>query len=175
MKTEDFSSCCASTIFAKEMAMASPFSISVAKYIWFHKVNVKSWLEAISGRSFMRFTNKHAVELDIASQEKMKFIELHITELLFKKSAQSPNMGDVLVEYSGEIANDCLDGEETNSKDNLFDLNKILKEDNETLDNQQRQDDSWFGDDLSDPVSREGSRFLTEYFLPDQYDIEEKF
>ncbi|KAL4374232.1 hypothetical protein AHAS_Ahas05G0161200 [Arachis hypogaea] len=56
MKMEHFLSCYASTIFAKEMAMASPFTslehaIAVARDIWFHKVNVKCWLEAISGCS----------------------------------------------------------------------------------------------------------------------------
>ncbi|KAL4391210.1 hypothetical protein AHAS_Ahas03G0222300 [Arachis hypogaea] len=35
----------------------------------------------------MRFTDKHVVELDIVSKEEMKYIELHITELLSKKSA----------------------------------------------------------------------------------------
>ncbi|RYR78459.1 hypothetical protein Ahy_A01g003275 [Arachis hypogaea] len=53
---EDFSSYCAGTIFANEMAMASPFSslehaITVVRDIWYRKLNVRSWLEAISGRS----------------------------------------------------------------------------------------------------------------------------
>ncbi|XP_015957974.2 uric acid degradation bifunctional protein TTL-like [Arachis duranensis] len=56
MKMEDFSSYCAGTIFANEMAMASPFSslehaITVVRDIWYRKLNVRSWLEAISGRS----------------------------------------------------------------------------------------------------------------------------
>ncbi|XP_015960558.1 uric acid degradation bifunctional protein TTL-like [Arachis duranensis] len=56
MKMEDFSSCCAGTTFANEMAMASPFSslehaITVTRDIWYRKLNVRSWLEAISGRS----------------------------------------------------------------------------------------------------------------------------
>ncbi|XP_057756067.1 uric acid degradation bifunctional protein TTL-like [Arachis stenosperma] len=56
MKTEDFSSCCAGTTFANEMAMASPFSslehaITITRDIWYRKLNVRSWLEAISGRS----------------------------------------------------------------------------------------------------------------------------
>ncbi|XLU46250.1 hypothetical protein S245_041064, partial [Arachis hypogaea] len=42
----------------------------------------------------MRFTNKHAVELDIASQEEMKFIELQITQLFSKESSQTVNNGD---------------------------------------------------------------------------------
>ncbi|XP_057739737.1 uncharacterized protein LOC130956764 [Arachis stenosperma] len=135
---EDFLSCCASTTFAKEMAMVSPFSslehaISIAREIWFRKVNVRGWLEAISGRSCinqylemanetvmqMRFTNKHEVELGIASQEEMKFIGLHITELLSKKSAQTINKEDVLAKYSGEIVNNSLGGEEIDSADNL--------------------------------------------------------
>ncbi|XP_057724004.1 uric acid degradation bifunctional protein TTL-like [Arachis stenosperma] len=252
MKMKDFSSCCASTIFTKEMAIASPFSslehaISLAIEIWFHKMNVWCWLEAISRRSCyneylklanesimqlkydnklaalifamstfifvgtlliginvreeiwicfvtcasgkssediiaepkMRFTNKHAVELDIASQEEMKFIELQITQLLSKESAQIVNNGD------GKIVNDTLDGAEIDTTDNLddisstsidmsmkFDLNKVSEEDNKTLDDQQVEDDvhvtkqcfnlnkkSWFGDDLSDVVSREASCF----------------
>ncbi|RYR27209.1 hypothetical protein Ahy_B02g061552 [Arachis hypogaea] len=250
---KDFSSCCASTTFAKEMAMASPFSslehaISVAREIWFRKMNVWCWLEAISGRSCfneylemanesimqelyewgsmyekkfgyvfvtcasgkssediltelkMRFTNKHAVELDIASQEEMKFIELQITQLFSKESSQTVNNGDVLAEYSGEIVNDTLDGAEIDSADNLddisstginmsmqFDLNKLSEEDNKTSDDQQVEDGvhvakqrfnlnkkPWFRDDLSDPVSREASRFLTEFFWPGQYDVDEK-
>ncbi|XP_015959117.1 uric acid degradation bifunctional protein TTL-like [Arachis duranensis] len=56
MKMEDFSSYCAGTTFANEMAMASPFSslehaITVVRDIWYRKLNVRSWLEAISGRS----------------------------------------------------------------------------------------------------------------------------
>ncbi|RYR39562.1 hypothetical protein Ahy_A09g045118 [Arachis hypogaea] len=227
------------------MDMASPFSslehiISIARDIWFCKVNVRCWLEAISGRFYFnqyfemvneytmqelmyeekfwyvfvtcasrknfenilvelktRFTNKHAVELDIASKEEMKHIEF----LLSKKSTQTTNKGDMSAEYSGEVVNDSLDGAKTDAEDNLvgfssvridlprqFDLNKVRKENNETLYNQQRQDDihvakrdfnlnkkSWFEDDLSDPVSCECSKFLTEYFLLGQYDVEKKF
>ncbi|RYR08180.1 hypothetical protein Ahy_B05g075749 [Arachis hypogaea] len=146
-----------------------------------------------------RFTNTHVVELDITSKQEMKYIELHITELLSKKSAQTTDKGDA--EYSAEIVNDTLNGAETDSKDNLdyifssetdisrkFELNKVLKEDNETLDTQQRQDDvlaakrgfnlnkkPWFGDDLSNPLLHEGCRFLTKYFLPGQYDVDEIF
>ncbi|QHO38900.1 uncharacterized protein DS421_4g124430 [Arachis hypogaea] len=167
MKMKDFSSCCASTTFTKEMSMVSPFSslehaISVAREIWFRKMNMWCWLEAISGRSCfneylkmanesimqMRFTDKHAVELDITSQEEMKFIELQITQLLSKESAQTVNNED------GEIVNDTLDGAEIDSVDNLddisstgidismqFDLNKVSEEDNKTLDDQQVEDD----------------------------------
>ncbi|QHO27810.1 Uric acid degradation bifunctional protein TTL [Arachis hypogaea] len=148
----------------------------------------------------MHFTNKHVVELDITSQEKMKFIDLQITQLLSKESAQTINNGDVLAEYSGEIVNNTLDGVEIDSADNLdnisstsidmstqFDLNKVSEKDNKILDDQQVEDDvhvakqrfnlnkkSWFRDDLSGPVSREASKFLTEYFWPGQYDVDEK-
>ncbi|RYR62548.1 hypothetical protein Ahy_A04g020222 [Arachis hypogaea] len=137
----------------------------------------------------MRFTNKHAIELDIASHEEMKFIELQITQLFSKESSQTVNNRDVLAEYSGEIVNDILDEAEIDSADNLdeisstginmsmqFDLNKVSEEDNKTSDDQQVEDDihvakqcfnlnkkSWFGDDLSDPMSREASRFITEF------------
>ncbi|XP_016191747.1 uric acid degradation bifunctional protein TTL-like [Arachis ipaensis] len=155
------------------MAMVSLFSsleyaISVARDIWFHKVNVRCWLEAISGHSCfnqyldtanesimqgsmyekkfgyifmiyafgksskdilaelkMRFTNKHAIELDIASHEEIKFIELPITEILSEKSAQTINKGDVLAEYSGEIVNDSLDVAKTDLEDNLDDISSV--------------------------------------------------
>ncbi|KAL4344987.1 hypothetical protein AHAS_Ahas11G0233300 [Arachis hypogaea] len=230
------------------MVVASPFfslehAIIVARDIWFRKVNVRCWLEAISGRSCFkeylktannytmqelhkwgsmyekrfgyifvtcasgksseeilaelktRFRNNHVVELDIASQEKMKYIELHITDIHSKIYAQSTNKGD------GEVVNDSLDGIETDSKENLdkifsvginismqSDLKKVSEEDKETLDNQQIQDHvyvanrdfdlnkkPWFGDKISDPVTCESHRFLTKYFYPCQYDVEEKF
>ncbi|XP_052116544.1 uric acid degradation bifunctional protein TTL-like [Arachis duranensis] len=172
------------------MAMASPFSslqhaISVAREIWFHKMNVWCWLEAISGRSCfnkylemanksimqelykwgsmyekkfgyvfvtcasgkssedilaelkMCFTNKHAVELDIALQEEMKFIELQITELLSKKSTQIVNDGDEI-----DSTNNLDDISSTGIDMSMqFDLNKVSKEDNITLDYQQVEDD----------------------------------
>ncbi|QHO08946.1 Uric acid degradation bifunctional protein TTL [Arachis hypogaea] len=248
MKTEDFSSCCAGTTFANEMAMASQFSslehaITVARDIWFCKLNVRSLLEAISERSCsnkyletaneatvqelhewgsmyeekfgyvfvtfvagrtsedilaelkMRFSNMHVVELEIASKEELKYIERSITELLNKKSVQTTDEGD------GEIVDDTLDGADTDSEEDLdaissggydisrnVELNKILEEDNETLYTQHREDDvhaakrgfdlnkkPWFGDDLSDPLSRDCSRFVTEYYWPGQYDVDEKF
>ncbi|XP_057746406.1 uric acid degradation bifunctional protein TTL-like [Arachis stenosperma] len=169
MKTEDFSSCCAGTTFANEMAITSSFSslehaIMVARDIWSRKLNVRSWLEAISGRSCsneyletvneatvqelhewrsryeekfgyvfvtfvagrtsedilaelkMRFNNSHGVELEIASKEELKYIEHAIRELLFKKSVQTTDEGDVSTEYSGEIVTDTLDGADTIQK-----------------------------------------------------------
>ncbi|RYR20575.1 uric acid degradation bifunctional protein TTL-like [Arachis ipaensis] len=71
MKTKDFSSCCAGTTFANEMPMASLFSslehaITVARDIWYRKLNVRSWLEAISGRScsneYLETTNEATVQ-----------------------------------------------------------------------------------------------------------------
>ncbi|XP_016168267.1 uric acid degradation bifunctional protein TTL-like [Arachis ipaensis] len=252
MKMEDFSSCCAGTTFANEMAMASPFSsleheITVARDIWYRKLNVRSWLEAISGRSCsneyletaneatvqelhewrlryeekfgyvfvtfvagrtfedilaelkIRFNNSHGVELEIVSTEELKYIERAIRELLSKKSIQTTDEGDVSAEYSGKIVADTLDGADTNSEDDLdaissggydisrdVELNKV-PEDNETLNTQHREDAvraakrgfdlnklPWFGDDLSDPLSRHCSEFLTEYFWPGQYDVDEK-
>ncbi|QHO19035.1 uncharacterized protein DS421_11g325490 [Arachis hypogaea] len=123
-------------------------------------------------------------------------------ELLFKKIAQTTNKGDVLPEYSGEIVSDSLDGEESDSEDILddvssvaidrsmqFDLNKVLDEEEETLEDQQdKQDDihvkkrcfdlnkmPWYGDEISDPLKREAHRFITEYFSPGQFDVGEKF
>ncbi|RYR10643.1 hypothetical protein Ahy_B05g079106 [Arachis hypogaea] len=245
MKTEDFSSCCAGTTFANKMAMASPFSslehaITVARDIWSRKLNVRSWLEALSGRSCsneylktvneatvyeekfgyvfvifvagrtskdiltelkMRFNNSHGVKLEIASKEELKYIERAIRELLYKKSIQTTDEGDVSAEYSGEIVADTLDGADTDSEDDLdaissgrydisrdVELNRVPDEDNETLNTQHREDVvhaakrgfdlnkmPWFGDDLSDPLSRHCSAFLIEYFWPGQYDVDEKF
>ncbi|RYQ84826.1 hypothetical protein Ahy_B10g104314 [Arachis hypogaea] len=166
MKTKDFSSCCAGTTFANEMAMASPFSslehaITVARDIWYCKLNVRSWLEAISGRSCsneylemtdeatMRFNNSHGVELEIASTEELKYIERAIRELLSKKSIQTTDAGDVSAEYSGEIVADTLDGANTDSEDDLDAISSS-------------------GYDIS-------SVFLTEYFWPGQYDVDDKF
>ncbi|QHO53753.1 Uric acid degradation bifunctional protein TTL [Arachis hypogaea] len=253
MITEDFSSCCAATTFANEMAMASPFyslehAITVARDIWFYKLNVRSWVKAISGRTCSneyletaneatvqelhvwgsryeekfgyvfvtfvagrisedilaelktRFRNTHVVELDIASKEELNYIERSITELLSKKSVQTTNEGDVSAEYSGEIVYDTLDGADTDSEDDLdvissgvydisrnVELDKVTEKDNQTLNTQHRGDDvhaakrgfdlnklTWFGDDLSDLLSRSCSRFLTEFFWPGQYDVDEK-
>ncbi|RYR58087.1 hypothetical protein Ahy_A05g023772 [Arachis hypogaea] len=220
MKSEDFSSCCAGTTFANEIAMASPFSslkhaIAVVRDIWLHKLNVRSWLEAISGRSCsneyletankatvqMRFNNSYGVELEIASKKELKYIERAIREFLSKKSVQTTDEGDVSAKYSGKIVADTLDGADTDSEDDLdaisaggndisrdVELNKVPKEDNETLNTQHREDVvhaakrgfdlnklPWFGDDLSNPLSRHCSAFLTEYFWPGQYDVDEKF
>ncbi|XLR48453.1 hypothetical protein S83_033113 [Arachis hypogaea] len=221
------------------MAMASPFSslehaITVARDIWSRKLNVMSWLEAISGRSCSneyletanegtvqelhewesmyeekfgyvfvtfvvgrtsedilaelktRFSNTPVVELEIASKEKLKYIERSIRELRSKQSVQTTN------ERDGEIVDDTLDGTNTNSEDDLdaifssgydisrnVELNKVPEENNETLYTQHREDDvhaakrgfdlnknPWFGDDLSDLLSHHYSRFLTEYFWP---------
>ncbi|KAL4381877.1 hypothetical protein AHAS_Ahas04G0177400 [Arachis hypogaea] len=107
----------------------------------------------------------------------------------------------VSAEYSGEIVDDTLDGANTDSEDDLdaissggydisrnVELDKVTEKDNQTLNTQHRGDDvhaakrgfdlnklPWFGDDLSDPLSRSCSRFLTEFFWPGQYDVDEKF
>ncbi|KAL4321567.1 hypothetical protein AHAS_Ahas14G0123400 [Arachis hypogaea] len=107
----------------------------------------------------------------------------------------------VSAEYSGEIVADTLDGAGTDSEDDLdaissggydisrdVELNRVPEEDNETLNTQHREDAvhaakrgfdlnkmPWFGDDLSDLLSRHCSAFLTEYFWPGQYDVDEKF
>ncbi|RYR43606.1 hypothetical protein Ahy_A08g040025 [Arachis hypogaea] len=138
----------------------------------------------------IRFRNTHVVELDIASKEEVKYIELSITKLLSKKSVQTIDEGDVSAEYSSEIVNDTLDGEDTYLEDDLdaissggydisryVELYKVPEEDNKTLYTQQREDDVhaakrgfnlnkklWFRDDLSDPVSRKSCKFVTEYF-----------
>ncbi|QHN75687.1 Uric acid degradation bifunctional protein TTL [Arachis hypogaea] len=222
---KDFSSCCASTTFAKEMAMASPFSslehaISVAREIWFRKLNVWCWLEAISGRScfneYLEMANESTMQelYEWGSMYEKKFGYVFVTcasgkssedvltelKLFSKESSQTVNKGDVLAEYSGEVVNDTLDGADIDSADNLdkisstgtnmsmqFDLNKVSEEDNKTSDDQQVEDGvhvakqrfnlnkkQWFGDDLSHPVSREASRFLTEFFWPGEYDVDEK-
>ncbi|RYR62401.1 hypothetical protein Ahy_A04g019945 [Arachis hypogaea] len=146
---EEFSLCCASTTFAKKMAMNFPFSslehvISVVRDISFRKVIVRCWLEAISGQSYsnqylkmankMHFTNNHIIELDIASKEKMKYIELHITEIFLRNM---PKLSirkmivvcilifSVLTEYSSEIVDDSLDGTKTDSEDHLDGISSV--------------------------------------------------
>ncbi|RYQ95137.1 hypothetical protein Ahy_B08g090189 [Arachis hypogaea] len=157
--------------------------------------------EDILAELTMRFNNSHGVELEIASKEEFKYIERAIRELLSKKSVQTTEEGDVSAEYSGEIVADTLDGAGTDSEDDLdaissggydisgdVELNRVPEEDNETLNTQHREDAvhaakrgfdlnkmPWFGDDLSDPLSRHCSAFLTEYFWPGQYDVDEKF
>ncbi|RYR02007.1 hypothetical protein Ahy_B06g080866 [Arachis hypogaea] len=197
MKTEDFSSCYAGTTFTNEMAMTSPFSslehaITVARDIWYRKLNVRSWLEAISGRFC---SNEY---LETANEA----TELHEWGLKYEEKFGYVFVTFVAVstEYSSEIVADTLDGADTNSEDDLdaifsggydisrdVELNKV-PEDNETLNTQHREDVvrvakrgfdlnklPWFGDDLSDPLSRHCSGFLTEYFWPGQYDVDEKF
>ncbi|KAL4329746.1 hypothetical protein AHAS_Ahas13G0330900 [Arachis hypogaea] len=140
------------------------------------------------------FNNSHVVKLEITSKEELKYIERAIRELLSKKYVQTTNEGD------GEIVDDTLDGADIDLEDDLdaissggydisrnVEINKVPKEDNETLSTQHRKDGvhaakrgfglnklPWFGDDLSDLLSRDCSRFLTEYFWPGQYDVDEK-
>ncbi|RYR13928.1 hypothetical protein Ahy_B04g070665 isoform D [Arachis hypogaea] len=130
----------------------------------------------------MRFNNSHSVELEITSKGELKYIELS-------------------AEYSGKIVADTLDGADTGSEDDLdaissggydiarnVELDNVPEKDNETLNTQHREDDvhaakrgfdlnklPWFGGDLSDPLSRHCSGFLTEFFWPGQYDVDEKF
>ncbi|RYQ79624.1 hypothetical protein Ahy_Scaffold2g107557 [Arachis hypogaea] len=138
----------------------------------------------------MRFNNSHGVELEIALKEELKYIERTIRELLSKKSFQTTDEGDMSAEYSGEIIADTLDGADTDSEDDLdaissggynisknVELDNIPEKDNETLNTQHREDDvhaakrafdlnklPWFGDDLTDPLSRHCSGFLTKFF-----------
>ncbi|KAL4321455.1 hypothetical protein AHAS_Ahas14G0112200 [Arachis hypogaea] len=98
----------------------------------------------------------------------------------------------VSAEYSGKIVADTLDGADTGSEDDLdaissggydiarnVELDNVPEKDNETLNTQHREDDvhaakrgfdlnklPWFGGDLSDPLSRHCSGFLTEFFWP---------
>ncbi|RYR67744.1 hypothetical protein Ahy_A03g014134 [Arachis hypogaea] len=76
------------------MAMASPFSslehaISIAKDIWFCKVNVRCWLEAISGRSYF---NQY---LEMTSESTMQ--ELHEWGSMYEEK-----FGYVFVTYASE-------------------------------------------------------------------------
>ncbi|XP_015970812.1 uric acid degradation bifunctional protein TTL-like [Arachis duranensis] len=116
METKNFSSCCAGTTFTNKMAMASPFPslkhvITVARDIWSRKLNVRSWLEAISGRScsneYLEMANEATVQElhewgsmyeerfgyvfvtfvvgrtfeDILTELKMRFSNMHVVEL----------------------------------------------------------------------------------------------
>ncbi|RYR68653.1 hypothetical protein Ahy_A03g015134 [Arachis hypogaea] len=66
-----------------------------------------------------QFNNTHVVELEIASKEKLKYIERSIRELLSKKSVQTTDDGNVSAKYSGKIVDDTLDGTDTDSEDDL--------------------------------------------------------
>ncbi|RYR13926.1 hypothetical protein Ahy_B04g070665 isoform C [Arachis hypogaea] len=142
-------------------------------------------------------------ELKITSKGELKYIERAIRELLSKKSVQTTDKryDSVSAEYSGKIVADTLDGADTGSEDDLdaissggydiarnVELDNVPEKDNETLNTQHREDDvhaakrgfdlnklPWFGGDLSDPLSRHCSGFLTEFFWPGQYDVDEKF
>ncbi|XP_016199486.1 uric acid degradation bifunctional protein TTL-like [Arachis ipaensis] len=137
---EDFSSCCAGTTFANEMAMASPFSslehaITIARDIWSSTVQESMYEEKfgyvfvifVAGRTSedilaelkTRFSNTHVVELEITSKEELKYIERSIRELLSKKPVQTTDERDMSAEYSGEIVDDTLDGIDTDSEDYL--------------------------------------------------------
>lgn len=53
LEEKEMLACCGSTQFAKEMTAVSPFpsideAISVARQIWFNKVDVNGWLQAFS-------------------------------------------------------------------------------------------------------------------------------
>ncbi|RYR20553.1 hypothetical protein Ahy_B03g065724 [Arachis hypogaea] len=166
---KDFSSYCASTTFANEIAMASSFSslehaISIARDIWFRKANVRCWLEAISGRScFNQYLKMMSESTMQGSMYVEKFGYVFVT-YAFRKSSK-----DILAELKTRFTNKHVVELDITSKKKMkqFNLNKILEEDNKTLDNQQRQDDvhvtkkgfnlnkkPCFGDDLSDFVSR---------------------
>ncbi|RYR00995.1 hypothetical protein Ahy_B06g079861 [Arachis hypogaea] len=160
----------------------------------FYEAGDMAWICKVDDGALQKLNN-HVIELDIASQEEMKYIKVYITYLLSKRYAQSINKGD------GEVVNDSLDGTKTDLEENLdeifsvkidismqSDFKRVPEEDNETLDDQQIQDHvhvtnrgfdlnkmPWFGDEISDSVTRESHRFMTEYFCPGQYDVEEKF
>ncbi|XP_054781123.1 uric acid degradation bifunctional protein TTL isoform X2 [Prosopis cineraria] len=70
---KDFLGCCGSARFAKEMAIASPFSslqdaISAAQEIWFNKVDVNGWLEAFSAHPQIGETRASAPTTETSSQ-----------------------------------------------------------------------------------------------------------
>ncbi|XP_015949588.1 uncharacterized protein LOC107474475 [Arachis duranensis] len=152
MKTEDFSSCCAGTTFTNKMSLASPFSslehaITVARDIWSRKWNVRSWLEALSGRScsneYLETANEATVqelhEWGLSYEEKFGYVFVTFVAML--------------AEYSGKIVADTLDGADTDSEEDLdaissggydisrdVELNRVLEEDNKTLNTQHRED-----------------------------------
>ncbi|RYR72812.1 hypothetical protein Ahy_A02g007026 [Arachis hypogaea] len=101
VKMNDFSSCCASSTFTIEMAIASPFSLleyAIALEAISRHSCFKEYLKTANNYTMQssseilaelktRFRNNHVVELDIASKEEIKYIELHITDLLSKRYA----------------------------------------------------------------------------------------
>ncbi|XP_019463508.1 PREDICTED: uric acid degradation bifunctional protein TTL isoform X2 [Lupinus angustifolius] len=70
---KDYASCCGSSRFAKEMVIASPFSslqhsISVARNIWFNKIDVNSWLQAFSAHPQIGQTHSPSVASQTSAQ-----------------------------------------------------------------------------------------------------------
>ncbi|XP_015935297.1 uric acid degradation bifunctional protein TTL-like [Arachis duranensis] len=207
------------------MAMTSPFSslehvIMVARDIWSRKLNVRSWLEAISGRScsneYLETANEATVQelYEWRSMYEEKFRYVFVTfvagriskDILAELKTHFNNSHVVELEIASKeklnkVVDDTLDGAETDSEDDLdaisfgeydiarnVELDNVTEKDNETLNTQHREDDvhatkrgfdlkklPWFGDDLSDPLSRHCSEFLTEFFWPGQYEVDEKF
>ncbi|RYR19793.1 hypothetical protein Ahy_B03g064685 [Arachis hypogaea] len=128
MKTEDFSSCCVGTTFANEMAMASPFSslehaITVVRDIWFRKLNVRSWLEAISGRScsnkYLETVNEATVQ---GSMYEEKFGYVFVTFVAGRTSE------DILAELKTHFNNSHVVELEIASKEELKYIERAIRE-----------------------------------------------
>ncbi|CAL0324385.1 unnamed protein product [Lupinus luteus] len=70
---KDYASCCGSSRFAKEMVLASPFSslqqsISVARDIWFNKIDVNAWLQAFSAHPQIGQTHSPSLASQTSAQ-----------------------------------------------------------------------------------------------------------
>ncbi|RDX71478.1 Uric acid degradation bifunctional protein TTL, partial [Mucuna pruriens] len=70
---KDFVSCCGSTKFAKDMALASPFvslqhAVSVARGVWFNNVDVNGWLQAFAAHPQIGHTHSPSVASEGSAQ-----------------------------------------------------------------------------------------------------------
>ncbi|RYR09726.1 hypothetical protein Ahy_B05g078123 [Arachis hypogaea] len=124
MKMEDFSSCCAGTTFANEMAMASPFSslehaITIARDIWSCKLN----LEAISERSCSNEYLETANEATV--QESMYEEKFGYVFVIFVAGRTSE---DILAELKTRFSNTHVVELEITSKEELKYIERSIRE-----------------------------------------------
>ncbi|XP_020207486.1 uric acid degradation bifunctional protein TTL isoform X1 [Cajanus cajan] len=73
LEEKDFVSCCGSTKFAKDMASASPFgslqhAVSVARDVWFNRVDVNGCLQAFSAHPQIGQTHSPSVASQASAQ-----------------------------------------------------------------------------------------------------------
>ncbi|XP_020988951.1 uric acid degradation bifunctional protein TTL-like [Arachis duranensis] len=113
------------------MAMASPFSslehaITVSRDIWSHKLNVRSWLEAISGRScsneYLKTANEATELHEWETMYEEKFGYVFVTFVAGRTSK------DILVELKTRFNNSHVVKLEIASKEELKYIEHAIRE-----------------------------------------------